>query len=240
MRAPETRSGRLRCALRSAVRLLSRAWSPQRMHAPQQKRCGDQICCEDRVNYLCRLHPCIVLAASSTPCMKCQQRRQNTAAQRLSSWRKGTRRRERRATSPESARARARAAAASAQPAQSEARAKSPQGQPRRRVAPSTRRALYETTSVTEAFCSRSAPIKRSSAFCCILPLGVSRVACFHERQPALFFFGCADRRPIVLRKDPRKAVKRSVSWSCRCLQRIAHCIASRQGQALELLLQLQ
>ena len=61
-----------------------------------------------------------------------------------------------------------------------------------RRVAPSTRRALYETTtSVTEAFCSRSAPIKRASAFCCILPLGVSRVACCRERQPALFFFGC-------------------------------------------------
>ena len=59
------------------------------------------------------------------------------------------------------------------------------------------RRALCETTSVTEAFCSRSAPIKRSSAFCCILPLGVSRVACCRERQPALFFFGCrsANRR---------------------------------------------
>ena len=54
------------------VRLLSRAWSPQRMNAPQQERCGDQICCEDRVNYLCRLHPCIVLAAPSTPFMKCQ------------------------------------------------------------------------------------------------------------------------------------------------------------------------
>ena len=114
---------------------------------------------------------------------------ENTAAQRLSPWRKGTRRRDRRATSPESARARARAAAASAQP-QSEARAKSPQGHPAPRCAV-TRRALYETTSVTEAFCSRSAPIKRASAFCCILPLGVSRVACFHERQPALFFFGC-------------------------------------------------
>ena len=69
---PETRSGRLRCALRSAVRLLSRAWSPQRMHAPQQKRCGDQIRCEDRASYLCRLHPCGVLAAFSTPFMKCQ------------------------------------------------------------------------------------------------------------------------------------------------------------------------
>ena len=69
------------------------------------------------------------------------------------------------------------------------ARAKSPQGHPAPRCAV-TRRALYETTSVTEAFCSRSAPIKRASAFCCILPLGVSRVACFHERQPALFFFG--------------------------------------------------
>ena len=54
---------------------------------------------------------------------------ENSAAQRLSPWRKGTRRRERRATSPESARARARAAAASAQP-QSEARAKSPQRPP--------------------------------------------------------------------------------------------------------------
>ena len=114
---------------------------------------------------------------------------ENSAAQRLSPWRKGTRRRARRATSPESARARARAAAASAQP-QSEARAKSPQGHPAPRCAV-TRRALYETTSVTEAFCSRSAPIKRASAFCCILPLGVSRVACFHEHQPALFFFGC-------------------------------------------------
>ena len=113
---------------------------------------------------------------------------ENSAAQRLSPWRKGTRRRARRATSPESARARARAAAASAQP-QSEARAKSPQGHPAPRCAV-TRRALYETTSVTEAFCSRSAPIKRASAFCFILPLGVSRVACFHERQPALFFFG--------------------------------------------------
>lgn len=69
---------------------------------------------------------------------------------------------------------------------------KEPTKATQRRVAPSTRRALYETTtSVTEAFCSRSAPIKRASAFCCILPLGVSRVACFHERQPALFFFGC-------------------------------------------------
>jgi len=114
---------------------------------------------------------------------------ENSAAQRLSPWRKGTRRRARRATSPESARARARAAAASAQP-QSEARAKSPQGHPAPRCAV-TRRALYETTSVTEAFCSRSAPIKRASAFCCILPLGVSRVACCRERQPALFFFGC-------------------------------------------------
>ena len=114
---------------------------------------------------------------------------ENSAAQRLSPWRKGTRRRERRATSPESARARARAAAASAQP-QSEARAQRAHKATQRRVAPSTR-ALYETTtSVTEAFCSRSAPIKRASAFCCILPLGVSRVACFHERQPALFFFG--------------------------------------------------
>ena len=55
----------------NAVRLLSRAWSPQRMNAPQQ-RCGGQICCEDRVSYLCRLHPCVVLAASSTPFMKCQ------------------------------------------------------------------------------------------------------------------------------------------------------------------------
>ena len=114
-----------------------------------------------------------------------------SAAQRLSPWRKGTRRRERRATSPESARARARAAAASAQP-QSEARVQRAHKATQRRVAPSTRRALYETTtSVTEAFCSRSAPIKRASAFCCILPLGVSRVACFHEHQPALFFFGC-------------------------------------------------
>ena len=116
---------------------------------------------------------------------------ENSAAQRLSPWRKGTRRRERRATSPESARARARAAAASAQP-QSEARVQRAHKATQRRVAPSTRRALYETTtSVTEAFCSRSAPIKRASAFCCILPLGVSRVACFHEHQPALFFVGC-------------------------------------------------
>ena len=45
---------------------------PQRMHAPQQKRCGDQIRCEDRASYLCRLHPCGVLAAFSTPFMKCQ------------------------------------------------------------------------------------------------------------------------------------------------------------------------
>ena len=113
-----------------------------------------------------------------------------SAAQRLSPWRKGTRRRERRATSPESARARARAAAASAQP-QSEARAQRAHKATQRRVAPSTRALSETTTSVTEAFCSRSAPIKRASAFCCILPLGVSRVACFHERQPALFFFGC-------------------------------------------------
>lgn len=49
-----------------AAHSVERAWSPQRLHAPQQKRCADQICCEDRVNYLCRLHPCIVLAASST------------------------------------------------------------------------------------------------------------------------------------------------------------------------------
>ena len=112
---------------------------------------------------------------------------ENTAAQRLSPWRKGTRRRDRRATSPESARARARADAASAQP-QSEAFAK---GRHERRVAPSRGARFMNHTSVTEAFCSRSAPIKRSSAFCCILPLGVSRVACFHERQPALFFFGC-------------------------------------------------
>ena len=125
----------------------------------------------------------------------------------MSPWRKGTRRRERRATSPESARARARAAAASAQPAQSEARAKSPQGQPRRRVAPSTRRALYETTSVTEAFCSRSAPIKRASAFCCILPLGVSRVACCRERQPALFFFGCRSARIVAWPERPLPAL---------------------------------
>ena len=76
---------------------------------------------------------------------------ENTAAQRLSSWRKGTRRRERRATSPESARARARAGVASAQP-QSEARFPI-----QRLVALSTRRAPYETTtSVTEAFCSCS------------------------------------------------------------------------------------
>ena len=68
---------------------------------------------------------------------------------------------------------------------------KEPTRATQRRVAPSTRALSETTTSVTEAFCSRSAPIKRASAFCCILPLGVSRVACFHERQPALFFFGC-------------------------------------------------
>ena len=59
------------------------------MHAPQQKRCGDQICCEDRVSYLCRLHPCVVLAASPTPFMKCQYRRrlvQQSGAQRARHW----------------------------------------------------------------------------------------------------------------------------------------------------------
>ena len=84
---------------------------------------------------------------------------ENTAAQRLSPWRKGTRRRDRRATSPESARARARADAASAQ-AQSEARAKSPQGHPASRG----RRALCETTSVTGAFCSNGPAL--THAFC--------------------------------------------------------------------------
>ena len=115
-----------------------------------------------------------------------------SAAQRLSPWRKGTRRREsrRRATSPEKAREREREQLQRAHSHRAR-RAQRAHKATQRRVAPSTRRALYETTSVTEAFCSRSAPIKRASAFCCILPLGVSRVACCRECQPALFFFGC-------------------------------------------------
>ena len=114
-------------------------------------------------------------------------------------WRKGTRRRERRRR-PESARARARAAASATE----RGARKEPTKATQRRFAPSTRRVLYETTSVTEAFCSRSAPIKRASAFCCILPLGVSRVACFRERQPALSSVRLPiGRRPVLRGATP-------------------------------------
>ena len=165
---------------------------------------------------------------------------ENTAAQRLSPWRKGTRRRDRRATSPESARARARADAASAQP-QSEARAKSPQGHPASRG----RRALCETTSVTGAFCSNGPAL--THAFCndkarvrVLLHSAAWGEPCrmFPRASAGTFLL----RLPIGESSFGRihKAVKRLVSWSCRCLQRIAHCIASRRGQALELLLQLQ
>ena len=90
---------------------------------------------------------------------------ENTAAQRLSPWRKGTRRRDRRATSPESARARARADAASAQP-QSEARAK---GRHERRVAPS-RGARFMKPHPLQKRSARVLPRysarPRSAAFC--------------------------------------------------------------------------
>ena len=114
-----------------------------------------------------------------------------------------------------------------------------------RRVAPSTRCALCETTSVTGAFCSNGPAL--THAFCndkarvrVLLHSAAWGEPCrmFPRASAGTFLL----RLPIGESSFGRihKAVKRLVSWSCRCLQRIAHCIASRRGQALELLLQLQ